>query len=148
MDFERQIIDNKITKVELLSALSTQSIFLKFKEGSFSVNKEESTIVTLDKLYFTDGKVKISFTGKNTSSGFLYQFKLNLQTPSNLNNNEIIQRFKLLKSIKIHFCNGHHMNLCRNDIHQNRWIVGDFNTNDKFTKIKYSIKTIFPITFE
>lgn len=145
MNFLRKITDNHIIKVELISVLSDQVLQLAPLEGHFS--KTDLGIVVSDGVYFTVDSPQFTESGKPTAAGYQYLQEFSFKTPANSDRIEYLRRFRYLKAIRIHFCNGRYVDLGRNDYHQNHPITGEFETDKNFTRIAWQIQTIFPFQF-
>jgi hypothetical protein len=61
---------------------------------------------------------------------------------------EIIEKFKHIKNIKLHYCNGSVVQFSRNDLFLNKPITGTTKIEGKFLQLAYKQKSIFPIAFQ
>ncbi|WP_131450838.1 hypothetical protein [Chryseobacterium sp. FH1] len=122
--------------------LNSDPLELVPMEGDFSKNKPINT--NLDKLYFTAGYAELSESGEDTDAGYKYEQEFGFGFPTNDDRKKILQRYRFLKLIRIHLCNGKTIELGRNDYRQNKPMVGTFNTDKNFTELNFKISTIFP----
>lgn len=147
MNYLRKISDVYINKVSIVSLLSDQELEITPKLGYFSEDEENVDIV-YDGLYFTANSAYLSQDGGTSSSGYLYEKEFGLQIPNSEMIKEIIERFKYVKAIKVHYCNGKVINLSRNDIRLNKPIEAKSKVVGKFLQISWSQKSIFSIAFQ
>lgn len=145
MNFLRKISDNHIVKVELISVLSDQPLTITPKEGNFS--ETELADAVFDTVYFTVASPDLSESGKDTTAGYQYLQEFSFKFPTNEDRRKFLMYFRYLKIIRIHFCKGKHVDLGRNDYHQNTPIKGKFSTDKNFTQVSWQIQTIFPFEF-
>ena len=141
MNYLRKISDVYINKVSIISLLSDQELEITPKNGFFSED-EESIYVVYDGLYFTANSAYLS------TPGYLFEKEFGIQIPNSEIITEIIQKFKYVKAIKVHYCNGKVINLSRNDIHLNKPMEAKSKVVGKFLQISWSIKSIFSIAFQ
>ena len=147
MNYLRKISDVYINKVSIVSLLSDQELEITPKLGYFSEDEENVDIV-YDGLYFTANSAYLSQDGGPSASGYLYEKEFGLQIPNSEMIKEIIERFKYVKAIKVHYCNGKVINLSRNDIRLNKPIEAKSKVVGKFLQISWSQKSIFSIAFQ
>lgn len=145
MNFLRKISDNKINKVELISALSDQPLVIVPVEGDFS--KTDLAEASFSGVYFTVSSADLGENGKDTDAGYQYMQEFSFKFPTNKERRAFLNYFRIVRHIKIHFCNGAHTYLGRNDYAQNRLISGTFSTDGNFTKISWAVQSIFPFEF-
>ena len=145
MNLLRNIKDNSIIKIELVSVLSDQSIVFAPVEGNFSQNN--TGVATFDQIYFTADSCYLEETGKETAAGYPYLQEFGFKIPTNKNRVTFLNYFKILKLIRFHHCDGTFVDIGRNDYEQNTPMVGSFETISTFTSIKWSVQTIFPYDY-
>lgn len=146
MNFLRQITDNMINRVELISLLSDEVLNITPPEGNFS----ESGVAeaAFDQIYFTVSTPSFTEDGKDTESGWLYTQEFSFKFPTNSKRKEILNRFRELKLIRIRYCNGKHTDIGRNDFYQNKPITGSYSTDGNFTVIKWIVSAIFAFEYQ
>lgn len=142
MNFKRDLVDNKIVKIELVGYLSDQSIMISPPEGNFS--KSRIGNVNFDGVYFTINSVELAESGKDTIAGFQYVQSFSFNFPNNKVKTKFIRRFKALRTIRVWYCGDRYTDLGRNDYHQNKPMVAQFNNSQDFLNISYEVQTIFP----
>lgn len=147
MNYLRKISDVYINKVSIISLLSDQELEITPKNGFFSED-EENIDVVYDGLYFTANSAYLSQDGAPSTPGYLFEKEFGIQIPNSEMITEIIQKFKYVKAIKVHYCNGKVINLSRNDIHLNKPMEAKSKVVGKFLQISWSIKSIFSIAFQ
>lgn len=145
MNFLRKVTDNKINKVELISVLSDQPLAIVPKEGDFSATDLADAL--FDKVYFTVSSAELTENGKDTEAGYQYVQEFSFKFPTNEDRKKLLMYFRILRHIRISFCNGKQVYLGRNDYEQNRLISGQFSTDGKFTRIQWAVQSIFPFEF-
>lgn len=146
MNFLRQITDNMINRVELISLLSDEALNITPPEGNFS--KTNVAEASFDQIYFTVSSAFLGEEGKDTESGYLYNQEFSFKFPTNAKRKEIINRFRELKLIRVHYCNGKYTDIGRNDYYQNKSITGSFSTDKDFTTMKWSVSAIFAFEYQ
>ena len=145
MNLLRNIQDNKICRVEVVSVLSDQPLVLEPVEGQFSETAEVNA--SFNSIYFTVDSCYLEENGKPTIAGDMYVQDFGFKIPTNVDRVTFLKYFKILKMIRLIYINGYHTDICRNDFTSNIPMKATFSTEGKFTLIKWSRETIFPFTF-
>ena len=146
MNFLRQITDNMINRVELVSLLSDEVLNITPPEGNFS--KSAIANADFDQVYFTVSSPSLSEEGEDSDSGFLWPKEFSFKFPTNAQRGVILNRFKELKLIRLHYCNGNFTDLGRNDYHQNKSLTARISTDGNFTQMSWTINSIFPFEYQ
>lgn len=145
MNLLRNIKDNSIVRIELVSVLSDQALVLTPVEGNFSVS--DSALVTFGSVYFTAGSCYLEESGKETNAGYQYLQEFGFKIPTNKDRVAFLKYFKILKLIRFYHCDGTFVDIGRNDYEQNKAMAGSFETISTFTAIKWAVQTIFPYDY-
>ncbi|HCR78012.1 MAG TPA: hypothetical protein DIW37_16715 [Chryseobacterium sp.] len=135
-----------INRVELISLLSDEVLNITPPEGNFS--KSNIAEAAFDQIYFTVSTPSFTEDGKDTESGMLYTQEFSLKFPTNTKRKEILNRFRELKIIRLHYCNGKYTDIGRNDFYQNKSITAAFSTDRDFTMMKWIVTAIFPFEYQ
>lgn len=146
MNFLRQITDNMINRVELISLLSDEVLNITPPQGNFS--KTNLAEADFDQTYFTVSSPFFGEEGKDTESGWLYNQEFSFKFPTNTQRKVILNRFRELKLIRIHYCNGMFTDVGRNDFYRNKSVTATYSTDRDFTTMKWSVNAIFPFEFQ
>ena len=148
MNYLRKISDLYIKKISLLSWYSDQELEIVPKLGYFSEDIDNSLDLTFDQVYFTGSSAYLSQSGDETTSGYMYEKEFGMSIPLSEIATEIIEKFKHIKNIKLHYCNGSIVQFSRNDLFLNKPITGTTKIEGKFLQLAYKQKSIFPIAFQ
>lgn len=146
VDLFRKIEDNSIVKIELISMLSDQPLVITPMEGNFSENADVE--LRMNEVYFTAKSCYLEENGKNTDAGYQYLQEFGFKIPTNKDRVAFLKYFRILRQIRLHYCDGSHTDIGRNDYHQNTPMKGSFETVQNFTNLKWSVQTIFPFGFK
>lgn len=146
MNFLREITDNMINRVELISLLDDVSLNITPPQGNFAASSIGE--VAFDEVYFTVSSPSLTEEGKDSDSGFLWTKEFSFKFPTNSKRAEMVNRFRELKAIRLHYCNGNYTDLGRNDYHQNKTITASFATDKDFTTASWAVNSIFPFEFQ
>lgn len=146
MNILREITDNMINRVELISLLDEVSLNITPPEGNFAASSIGEA--AFDEVYFTVSSPSLTEDGKDTDSGFLWTKEFSFKFPTNTQRTTILNRFRELKVIRLHYCNGSFTDLCRNDYHQNKSITAAVSTVKEFTTMSWALNSIFPFEFQ
>lgn len=147
MNYLRKISDLYIKKISILSWYSDQELEIAPKLGYFSEDIDNSLEISFDNIYFTGSSAYLSQNGDETTSGYLYDKEFVMSIPFSEIATEIVEKFKHIKAIKLHYCNGSVIQFSRNDLKLNKPIIGVTKIEGKFLQIAYKQKSIFPIAF-
>ena len=148
MNYLRKISDLYIKKISILSWYSDQELEISPKLGYFSEDIDNSLDLTFDQVYFTGSSAYLSQSGDETTSGYMYEKEFGMSIPLSEIATEIIEKFKHIKNIKLHYCNGSIVQFSRNDLLLNKPITGTTKIEGKFLQLAYKQKSIFPIAFQ
>lgn len=146
MNFLRKIKDNVIIRVELLSIFNDAPLIIDPQEGNFSLNQDATA--QFNQVYFTVDSCYLTEDGKPTDAGDQYLQQFGFKIPTNKDRVEFLKYFKKLKTIRAFCSDGTYIEMGRNDFHQNTVMKAAFSTDGDFTKIDWSIQTIFPFDFK
>lgn len=142
----RKIKDNNICKIEVISILSDQPLVLTPTEGNFSQNQDAE--LTFDKTYFTANSCYLEENGKDTDAGYQYLQEFGFKIPTNKDRIIFLKYFRVLRLIRLHYCDQTFVEIGRNDLEQNAPMKGSFETDENFTLFKWSVQTVFPFDFK
>lgn len=142
MNFKRELLDHTITKILLIPYQTDEELEVVPIEGNFS----ESELVSsrMDEVYFTVETVYLEEESKPTDAGDQFTISFGFRFPKNSKRVALINRFRMLKNIRVMYCNGQFTDIGRNDFRQNKPVRGVFSTKDKFCMVEYNVTTIFP----
>lgn len=146
MNYLRKISDVFIKQVSLVSFLDDQELIISPKKGYFS--EDDDLEIQFDNIYFTANTAYLTQDGNDTASGYLYEKEFGMQFPLSEIVTEVINRFRAVKYIRLHYCNGKIVNISRNDIKLNKPLIAKTKIEGKFLSISWTNKSIFSIAFQ
>ena len=146
MDLDKKVLVlPNICGVEIdLSAVATPSLEPSLQSFYNTIVQESNS----KKTYTTPSRIKISETSKPARPGQEFEYKLQLQFPSNdpLRANRIRDYLKV-KYIYVKLSTGMVFFFGRNDYYQNATPLVTHKSNEKTTQVIYSSKGIMPLGF-
>ena len=141
MNYLRNYKNRYATKVELVSALETESFLISPPDGFTA----DTVVANYNGIYFTINSASLSEKSKLSKAGVAYIVNLDFSFPEFVGLDLFKEKFKQLSEVRITYNTNEWIRLNCNDISLNRPIDVEFSTSKNTVSMSLQITSLFPI---